>query len=185
MKVLNINAELDKLIRKAQSQDRVAQYQMYQKYAPKMLNVARYYVKDLHYAEDVLQKAFCKAFLSLRDYKFKGSFEGWLRRIVVTKSIDFLRQKKNLMIQTDDFSNYENCENPLNEVEDTSEIEKAIDKLPDGYKTVFCLYVLEDYKHKEIAEILNIDVGTSKSQLYKARKMLKDYLQDYKLKTTP
>ncbi len=149
-----------------------------------MLSVSRYYVKDLQYAEDVLQKAFCKAFLGIKSYKFKGSFEGWLRRIVVTSSIDFLRQKKNLMIQTDDFSYYENAENPLNEVEDTSEIEKAIDKLPEGYKTVFCLYVLEDYKHKEIAELLNIDIGTSKSQLYKARKMLKDYLKEYKLKTS-
>jgi RNA polymerase sigma-70 factor (ECF subfamily) len=184
LKVFNLHAELDKLIKKAQTQDRVAQYQLYQKFAPKMLGVSRYYIKDMHYAEDVLQKAFCKAFLNLKKYEFKGSFEGWLRRIVVTSSIDFLRQKKNLMIQTDDFSYYETAENPLDEVQDTSHIEKAIDKLPAGYKTVFCLYVLEDYKHKEIAEVLNIDIGTSKSQLYKARKMLKDYLRDHKLKSS-
>jgi RNA polymerase sigma-70 factor (ECF subfamily) len=184
LKVFNINAELNKLIKKAQSQDRVAQYQLYQKFAPKMLSVSRYYVKDMQYAEDVLQKAFCKAFLNITSYEFKGSFEGWLRRIVVTSSIDFLRQKKNLMIQTDDFSYYEHAENPLDEVEDTSQIEKAIEKLPEGYKAVFCLYVLEDYKHKEIAEVLNIDVGTSKSQLFKARKLLKEYLQDYKIKSS-
>lgn len=184
MKVFKLHAELDKLIKKAQKQDRVAQYQLYQKFSPKMLGVARCYVKDLHYAEDVLQKAFCKAFLNLKKYEFKGSFEGWLRRIVVTSSIDFLRQKKNLMIQTDDFSYVETAENPLDDVEYTSHIQEAIDKLPEGYKTVFCLYVIEDYKHKEIAELLNIDMGTSKSQLYKARKMLQDYLQDYKLKTS-
>lgn len=184
MKVFKLHAELDKLIKKAQKQDRVAQYQLYQKYSPKMLGVARYYIKDLQYAEDVLQKAFCKAFLNLKKYQFKGSFEGWLRRIVVTSSIDYLRQKKNLMIQTDDFSYYEHADNPLDEVGDTSEIEKAIDKLPEGYKTVFCLYVIEEYKHKEIAELLNIDVGTSKSQLYKARKILKEELKAYKLKTS-
>lgn len=149
-----------------------------------MLGVARYYIKDLHYAEDILQKAFCKAFLNLEKYQFKGSFEGWLRRIVVTSSIDYLRQKKNLMIQTDDFSYYENADNPMDEVQDVSHIEQAIDRLPEGYKTVFCLYVIEEYKHKEIAELLNIDVGTSKSQLYKARKLLKEELQAHKLKST-
>lgn len=184
MKVFNLNAELDKLIKKAQKQDRVAQYKLYQKFSPKMLGVTRYYIKDLHYAEDVLQKAFCKAFLNLKKYQFKGSFEGWLRRIIVTSSIDFLRQKKNLMIQTDDFSYYENADNPLEDVEDIAYIQEAIDELPEGYKTVFCLYVLEEYKHKEIAELLNIDVGTSKSQLYKARKILKEELKAYKLKST-
>lgn len=184
MKVFKLHAELDKLIKKAQKQDRVAQFQLYQKYSPKMLGVTRYYIKDLHYAEDVLQKAFCKAFLNLKTYQFKGSFEGWLRRIVVRCSIDFLRQKKNLMIQTDDFSHYENESNPLDEVEDISHIQEAIDKLPEGYKAVFSLYVLEEYKHKEIADLLNIDVGTSKSQLYKARKILKQELIAYKLKSS-
>jgi RNA polymerase sigma-70 factor (ECF subfamily) len=184
LKVFKLHAELDKLIKKAQKQDRVAQYKLYQKFSPKMLGVTRYYIKDLHYAEDVLQKAFCKAFLNLNKFQFKGSFEGWLRRIVVRSSIDFLRQKKSLMIQTDDFSYFENAENPLDEVEDISNIQEAIDQLPEGYKAVFSLYVIEEYKHKEIAELLNIDVGTSKSQLYKARKILKKELKTYKLKTS-
>jgi RNA polymerase sigma-70 factor (ECF subfamily) len=172
------------LIKKAQKQDRVSQFRLYEKYSPKMLSVVRCYIKDLQHAEDVLQKAFCKAFLNMKSYQFKGSFEGWLRRIVVTSSIDFLRQKKNMMIQTDDFSYYETAENPLDEVKDISHIQVAIDKLPEGYKTVFCLYVLEEYKHKDIAEMLNIDVGTSKSQLYKARKMLKAQLQNHQLKSS-
>ena len=87
------------------------------------------------------------------------------------------------MIQTDNFETYQLEDNPLDDVEDVTYIQEAIDKLPDGYKTVFCLYVLEDYKHKEIAELLNIDVGTSKSQLYKARKLLKEELQDHRLKS--
>lgn len=184
MKIVNLYAEQNKLIKKAQKQDRVSQFRLYEKYSPKMLGVTRYYIKDLQHAEDVLQKAFCKAFLNLKAYQFKGSFEGWLRRIVVTSSIDFLRQKKNLMIQTEDFSYYEAAENPLEEVRDVSHIQEAIDKLPEGYKAVFCLYVLEEYKHKEIADMLNIDVGTSKSQLYKARKMLKTQLEDHQLKSS-
>ena len=184
MKVFKLHAELDKQIKKAQKNDRVAQYQLYQKFSPKMLGVIRCYIKDLQFAEDVLQKAFCKAFLNLKSYRFKGSFEGWLRRIVVTSSIDFLRQEKKIMIQTDDFSYYQSAENPLDDVEDISMVQKAIDHLPEGYKTIFNLYVLEEYKHKEIAELLSIDVGTSKSQLYKARKMLKENLQDHRLSSS-
>lgn len=88
------------------------------------------------------------------------------------------------MIQTDDFSFYEHPENPLDEVKDITHIQNAIDKLPNGYKSVFCLYVIEEYKHKEIAKMLNIDVGTSKSQLYKARKMLKEQVQNHQLKSS-
>ncbi|MBS3737939.1 MAG: RNA polymerase sigma factor [Psychroflexus sp.] len=184
MKVVNLHAEHDKLIKKAQKQDRVSQFRLYEKHAPKMLGVIRYYIKDLQHAEDILQNAFCKAFINLKSYQFKGSFEGWLRRIVVRQSIDFLRQQKKMMIPTEDFSYYKTAENPLDEVSDISHIQKAIDQLPAGYKTVFCLYVLEEFKHKDIAELLNIDIGTSKSQLYKARKMLKDELKKDQLKSS-
>lgn len=177
MKVVNLHAELNTLIKKAQSQDRVAQYRLYEQFSGKMLGAIRNYIRDTQYAEDVLQKAFCKAFLKLKSYEFKGSFEGWLRRIVVRESIDFLRQSKSLMIPTDSFDQQATEDNPMKEVKDISHIEKCLDTLPDGYKTVFCLYVLEDYKHKDIANLLNIDVGTSKSQLYKARKMLKEKLE--------
>ncbi len=185
MKVLNLHSELDKLIKKAQKQDRVAQYRLYEMYSSKMLSVCRYYIKDLQHAEDVLQKGFCKAFLNLKAYEFKGSFEGWLRRLIVRQSIDFLRQKKSILIPTDSFDSFPIADNPMDEVKDTTHIQEAIDNLPDGYKTVFCLYVLEDYKHKDIAQLLNIDVGTSKSQLYKARKMLKDILLNNQKKTMP
>lgn len=185
MKILNLHSDLDKLIKKAQKHDRVSQYRLYEKFSPKMLSVCRYYVKDLQHAEDVLQQSFCKAFLNLNTYEFKGSFEGWLRRIVVRKSIDFLRQQKTILINTENFDAFKHAENPLDSVEDVTYIQDAIDKLPDGYKTVFCLYVLEEYKHKDIAKLLNIDIGTSKSQLYKARKMLKDILQKQYKKTMP
>ncbi len=185
MKVLKLHSELDKLVKKAQKHDRVAQYRLYDMFGAKMLSVCRYYMSDLHHAEDVLQKGFCKAFINLKSYNFKGSFEGWLRRIIVRQCIDDLRQKKSIMIPTDHFDTYSATENPMDDVEDVSHIQEAIDKLPDGYKTVFCLYVLEEYKHKDIAKLLNIDVGTSKSQLYKARKMLKEILQNNQKKTMP
>ena len=182
MKVLKLHSELEKLIKQAQKHDRVAQYRLYEKFSPKMLSVCRYYIKDLQHAEDVLQKGFCKVFLNIDAYTFKGSFEGWVRRIMVRQSIDFLRQQKSIMISTDTFDHYGLEDNPMNDVEDITHIQEAIDQLPDGYKTVFCLYVIEEYKHKDIADLLNIDVGTSKSQLYKARKMLKDNLQNLNLK---
>lgn len=178
MKVVNLQSSLNRLIKKAQSQDRVAQYRLYKQFSGKMLGAIRNYISDTQYAEDVLQKAFCKAFLNLKSYGFKGSFEGWLRQIVVRESIDFLRQSKNLMIPTENIDPNLTYQNPMENVQDVSHIQRCIDALPEGYKAVFCLYVLEDYKHKEIANLLNIDVGTSKSQLYKARKMLKEKLEN-------
>ena len=185
MKVLKLHSELERLIKQAQKHDRVAQYRLYERFSSKMLSVCRYYIKDLQHAEDVLQKGFCKVFLNLDTYQFKGSFEGWVRRIIVRQSIDFLRQHKAIMISTDNFDRYSLQDNPMDDVEDVTHIQEAIDKLPDGYKTVFCLYVIEEYKHKDIADILKIDVGTSKSQLYKARKMLKENLQRMNLKQLP
>lgn len=184
MKVVNLHAELNKLIKKAQSQDRVAQYLLYKQFSGKMLGAIRNYISDNQYAEDVLQKAFCKALLNLKSFGFKGSFEGWLRRIVVRESIDFLRQSKSLMIPTDDFDHHTTDENPMESVQNIAYIEKCLETLPDGYKTVFCLYVLEDFKHKEIASLLNIDVGTSKSQLFKARRMLKEKLKHHQKKSS-
>ena len=185
MKVLKLHSELERLIKQAQKHDRVAQYRLYEKFSPKMLSVCRYYIKDLQHAEDVLQKGFCKVFINIKSYEFKGSFEGWVRRIMVRQSIDFLRQKKSIMISTDSFDHYTLQDNPMDDVEDITHIQEAIDQLPDGYKTVFYLYVIEEYKHKDIADMLNIDVGTSKSQLYKARKMLKENLQNMNLKQMP
>ena len=138
------------------------------------------YIKDLHHAEDVMLGAFFKAFSHLSDFQDKGSFEGWLRRIMIRESISFLRTQKKLefteeliMEKADSF----------NEVESNMEVEhiqQLIDELPEGYRMVFVMYAIEGYKHREIAELLKIDEGTSKSQLFKARKLLQEQLKTFK-----
>ena len=161
-------------------QDRKAQQELFEKFSPKMLGVCRMYIKDLHHAEDVMLGAFFKAFSHLSDFQDKGSFEGWLRRIMIRESISFLRTQKKL-----EFSEELIMEkaDSFNEVESNMEVEhiqQLIDELPEGYRMVFVMYAIEGYKHREIAELLKIDEGTSKSQLFKARKLLQEQLKTFK-----
>ena len=137
-----------------------------------MLSVCRYYIKDVHKAEEVMLNGFFKAFTHLGSFKNEGSFEGWLRKIMVREAISFLRQQKNIEFLTDEIEvNYDSSNNINTEIE-VAEIQQLIDDLPEGYKMVFIMYAIEGYKHQEIAKILNITEGTSKSQLFKARQLL-------------
>ncbi|MDX1462707.1 MAG: RNA polymerase sigma factor [Marinirhabdus sp.] len=178
MRLISLHKNYDRLISKAKDGNRKAQHELYQLFAPKMLSVCRQYVKNNDLAEEVMLSGFLKVFTHLATYESAGSFEGWIRRIMVNQSISELRKQKKLHFQ--DESVIENSigyasEFPLTlEVED---IQKLIDSLPEGYKTVFVLYAVEGYKHSEIAELLQISEGTSKSQLSKARKMLQELVQ--------
>ena len=118
---------------------------------------------------------FFKMFTHLGDFKNEGSFEGWIRRIMVNESISQLRKDKKLQFisETEIENKTEHSAYIETELE-VNEIQKMIDSLPDGYKTVFVLYAVEGYKHSEIAELLQINENTSKSQLFKARKMLQN-----------
>lgn len=141
-----------------------------------MLSVCRQYIKDLQFAEDVMVEGFVKVFKYLDSYRNEGSFEGWIRKIMIRESITFLR-KNQAVIYDDEL--YER--NAVHQVSTTSyldveEIQLLIDALPDGYKMVFIMYAVEGYSHKEIASILQVTESTSKSQLFKARKMLRDKL---------
>lgn len=172
MKVIQFYKSETQLIKKAKKRDRNAQRQIYERYAPKMLSVCRRYISDIHYAEDVMIDAFMKVFTHLDKFRFQGSFEGWIRRIMINQSISFLRSKKQ-MVFTEDLTIFpeESWVNSNQELE-VEEIQQVIDNLPDGYKMVFMLYAIEGYKHAEIADMLGISESTSKSQLFKARKML-------------
>ncbi len=177
MKIINLHKNYSKLIDKASKGDRKAQYQLFQMFSPKMLGVCRQYLKNADLAEEVMLSGFLKMFTHLSDFKNEGSFEGWVRRIMVNESISQLRKDKNLNFisnetieNTTEYSTY--IETELEE----EEIQKLIDALPDGYKTVFVLYAVEGYKHSEIAELLQISESTSKTQLFKARKMLQNKL---------
>ena len=133
------------------------------------------YVKDVQQAEDVMITAFMKAFTNLKNFQHNGSFEGWIRRIVVNECISFLRVNKKVSFIDDGFCNEETTTD--NECELASDdIQLMIDNLPEGYKMVFNLYAIEGYKHKEIAGMLGINEGTSKSQLSHARKILQQQI---------
>lgn len=183
MKVITLNYKNSEqeIIRKAKSGDRRAQKAVYDRYAPKMLSVCKMYIKDFHFAEDVLLKGFFKLFSGLNQYEGKGSFEGWIRRIMVREAIDFLRAGKQLFLpeHIEDYTAPETVWK--SDMEEMDYIQQLIDDLPRGYKVVFVLSAIEGYKHQEIAEMLQISEGTSKSQLSKARKLLQQKLSNHKL----
>ncbi len=163
-------------IKKAIAGDQQVQKQLYEKYAPKMLGVCRQYIKDLQFAEDVMVNGFVKVFKHLKSFQHKGSFEGWIRKIMVRESISYLR-KKQFVVYDDEV--YESQSKEIasgDSLLDVEYVQQLIDKLPEGYKMVFLLYAVEGYKHQEIAQMLKISEGTSKSQLFKARKMLQENL---------
>ncbi|WP_348822724.1 RNA polymerase sigma factor [Flavobacterium aestuarii] len=179
MKVISLHQEENEMIALAVQNNRQAQQWIYSKYSPRMLSVCRQYIKDLHLAEDVMITAFMKVFVSLGKFENKGSFEGWIRRIMVNECISFIRVEKKVSFAEDEFfpeESFNNIESHFS-VED---IQFLIDSLPDGYKMVFNLYVIEGYKHQEIASLLGINEGTSKSQLSHAKKMLQGQINKLK-----
>ncbi len=171
MKIIQLHQEETKIIKLAAENNRQAQQQIYSKFSSKMLSVCRQYIKDIQLAEDVMITAFMKVFTNLSKFEHKGSFEGWIRRIMVNECISYLRVQKKVKFAEDEFF----VEESFNEIDSqftVEQIQYLIDALPDGYKMVFNLYAIEGYKHNEIAKMLGINEGTSKSQLSHARKML-------------
>ena len=179
MKVIHLHQEENELIQLAVANNRSAQQQIYSRFSPKMLSVCRQYIKDMHQAEDVMITAFMKVFLNLNKFENKGSFEGWIRRIMVNECISFIRVDKKVKYVEDE-NYFEESFNNIESQFSVEEIQFLIDSLPDGYKMVFNLYVIEGYKHQEIASMLGISEGTSKSQLSHARKMLQGQLNNLK-----
>ncbi|MEX1383442.1 RNA polymerase sigma factor [Lutibacter sp.] len=172
MKIIQLFKNEEKLIKKAIQNNRAAQQRLYYLHAPKMLSVCRYYIKDVQFAEEAMLNGFLKVFSNLNKFENNGSFEGWIRRIMIRESISFLRKKQHIEFATDVTEFKETTVNAVYSEMDVAEIQQLIDALPDGYKIVFMMYTIEGYKHQEIATLLNISEGTSKSQLFKARKIL-------------
>ncbi len=176
MKVIQFYKNEVQLIKRAKKQRRDAQQELYNLYAPKMLAVCRRYIRDTSCAEEVMLTGFLKVFTNLNTFKSEGSFEGWIRRIMINESISFLRKEKHTLF-TEEITNYnEESWNNINSILEVEQIQELIDSLPPGYKMVFVLYAIEGYKHIEIADMLQISESTSKSQLFKARKMLQQKL---------
>ena len=179
MKVINLHQEEKELIELAVENNRHAQQKIYSKFAPKMLSVCRQYIKDVHQAEDIMITAFMKVFTNMKNFENKGSFEGWIRRIMVNECISFIRVDKKVKFIEDE--NY--TEGSFNNIESqfsVEDIQFLIDNLPEGYRMIFNLYAIEGFKHHEIATLLGISEGTSKSQLSNARKVLQDNIKKLK-----
>ena len=177
MKIISLLKNQKSLIKKAIANNREAQQLLFAQHSPKMLGVCRQYVKDLHHAEDLMLTGFLKVFTNLDKFKNEGSFEGWIRRIMVNTCISYLRRKNVIDLTDEEFVFNDSATESL---ENTSveDIQKLIDQLPDGYKMVFNLFAIEGFKHTEIADQLSISESTSKSQLFKARKLLQaNYLK--------
>jgi RNA polymerase sigma-70 factor (ECF subfamily) len=146
-----------------------------------MLFVCFRYCKNREEAEDVVQEGFIKVFKNISSFKFEGSFEGWIRRIMVNTAIEFLRKQKQSKIFDDIEEVYVHPESNYDATSQLSEKEllTMVHSMPMGYRTVFNMYAIEGYSHKEIAEALGISEGTSKSQLAKAKAHLRDLLHKY------
>lgn len=165
------------LIVACRTNDRKAQQMLFDRFSPMMMGVCKRYLKTQEDAEDILIEAFCKVFKNLPQFKSMGSFEGWIRRIVVNECLMFLRRRHNfnLTVEIDQNLDVKTTVSTQDELE-AQDILALLERLPTGYRTVFNLYVLEGYKHREIAEILGISINTSKSQLILAKKKLQQLL---------
>lgn len=173
----------EEIIERCQRFERRAQELVYQRYAPVMKGVCRRYMRDHMEAENVLSEGFYKAFTRIGQYRFEGSFEGWLRKIMVNEALMHLRRRHNFNISLESSLIQPAASGtPYTELAEKS-ILNLLDTLPTGYRTIFNMYVIEGYKHREIAKRLGISIHTSKSQLIKARARLKAMLEDEKTQT--
>jgi RNA polymerase sigma-70 factor (ECF subfamily) len=156
------------------------QKMLYDKYAAKMYGIALRYAHDPEDAKDILQDGFVKVFQNLSKFKGSGAFEGWMRRIFVNTAIEHYRKKNNT------YEIQESHEEQINDREITAldklaavEILNMVKSLPNGYRTVFNLFAIEGYSHKEIADLLNISEGTSKSQYARAKALLQEKIKNH------
>lgn len=174
---------LNQIIKASVDGDRKAQEKLFNIYAGKMMTVCRRYAKNEAEAEDFLQEGFIRVFTFLNSYESTGSFDAWVRKVFVNTALKQL-SKKSIPIDFEADESYNVTSYEVDVVSKLSELEilSVLEELPMGYKTVFNLFVIEGYNHKEIAEMLNIEEGTSRSQLVKARKLLQEKITElYKL----
>jgi len=168
----------DELLLLLRDQDRSAQKRLYDRYSPLMFSVCKRYSRSREDAEEALVSGFYKVFSQIEGYTGAGNFEGWIRRIMVNECLMTLRKNQPLVFPGDE-ANVADQADGFNIESDISvrEIIELLDQLPPGYRTVFNLYVLEGFKHIEIAETLGISINTSKSQLILAKEKLRNLLK--------
>ncbi|PQJ68877.1 RNA polymerase subunit sigma-70 [Polaribacter butkevichii] len=174
----------EELIKECCKQNIAAQAKVYQIFSDKLFAVCLKYSRNYQDAEDNLQDSFMTIFSKIEQYKNKGSFEGWLKRITIHTVLQKYRKKSPLQFVKEVSEEVEEEEELSLETYNFSidVLLRCIQQLPDKYRLIFNLYVLDNYSHKEIAEMLQISVGTSKSNLSRARKILRDQLEIYQNK---
>jgi RNA polymerase sigma factor (sigma-70 family) len=165
----------EQLIKACIREDASSQKEVFNRFSGRMLGVCNRYARNTADAEDILQDAFIKVFDKMKQFKFEGSFEGWIRKIVINtalKKYSVMRYEKEVVGYEIKDRNESVMEPPAYSHLTQKELMNLINNLPDGYRVIFNLYVIEGYQHDEIAEMLGIQPGTSRSQLVKARNML-------------
>ncbi|MDH3243176.1 MAG: sigma-70 family RNA polymerase sigma factor [Saprospiraceae bacterium] len=154
---------------------------LYDRYAPVLFGICRRYIRQNEDAEDVLLETFYKIYSNIGQYGFKGSFEGWMKRIAINESLMFLRKNKNPYLRAELNDIFVEGSPNVEELLFEQDVMKLLEQLPVGYRTVFNLYVIEGYKHREIAEQLGISINTSKSQLIQAKRKLSQLIKKNKV----
>ncbi len=171
--------DLKTLIQQCKNRDRTAQEQLYRLYSAKLFGVCLKYSGSRQEAEDNLQDGFVTIYEKISQYRDEGSVEGWMKRIIINTALQKHRQQKVYSISNEDFLQEEEIEIETDDIS-VDDLLKCVQALPARYRQVFNLYVIDGYSHKEIAELLQISIGTSKSNLARARMALKDKIETIK-----
>ena len=172
-------AKEDELIKGCLRRDQSAQRQLYDTFSSKMYSICYRYVKDSMEAEDILVTAFMKVFDKIGQFKGDGSFEGWIRRIIVNEALTYLRRNRSMYLETElEQADREPDYSMLGDNLEAEDLMNMIKALPTGYRSVFNMYAIDGYSHKEIADHLGITENTSKSQLSRARTYLQKMLME-------
>jgi len=169
------------LIEQCKLGNRKAQYEIYSLYSKAMLNIGIRMMNNREEAEDVLQETFIEVFKRLNTFRYDSSFGAWVKKIMVNKCINCLRKKKVELVKQNEIgeNRFEEEEEDIdNKKLNVKAIYNALNKLPEGYRVVFSLYLIEGYDHNEISDILNISVSTSKSQFLRAKRKIKELINN-------
>jgi len=179
---LAVLPQRDELIERCLRGDTLGYKELYVRYSKAMYNTCLRMLNNVAEAEDVLQESFIEAFKNLERFEYRTSFGGWLKQICINRSISQLKKRKIDWVDMEHIAGYESAdEQPVDEVETALQVEsvkKAIMKLPDGYRTVLNLYLLEGYDHEEIAEILQVAESTTRTQFMRAKQKLLQLLKE-------
>lgn len=165
------------IIERCRNGERKAFQELYDLYAKAMFNISLRILNNSDEAEEVLQDSFLKAFDKINTYDKNYAFGAWLKRIVINRSLDVLKKRKLFFVPLEEGSFVPKEEEEAEEIYSVEIIKKCVAELPDGYRTILTLFLFEDCSHKEIAEMLNISEGTSKSQYNRARKKLAELIK--------